>query len=55
MRFIVMFVTAVCVLFLTSNYLMKPNMGETAVHDCHCRGDMTVRLRKVLARPWVGV
>ena len=31
------------------------NMGETAVHGCHCQGDMTVRMRQVLARPWVGV
>ena len=28
---------------------------ETAVHGCHCPGDMAVRMRKVLARPWVGV
>ena len=37
--------------------LMSLNRGETAVHDCHCPGDMTVRMREVLAqaRPWVGV
>ena len=35
--------------------LMSPNKGETAVHDCHCPGDMAVRMREVLARPWVGV
>ena len=35
--------------------LMKPNKAETAVHGCHCMGDMAVRMRKVLARPWVGV
>ena len=35
--------------------LMSLNKGETAVHDCHCPGDMTVRMREVLARPWVGV
>ena len=29
--------------------------AETAVHGCHCLGDMAVRMRKVLARPWVGV
>ena len=34
--------------------LMSPNKGETAVHDCHCPGDMAVRMREVLARPWVG-
>ena len=35
--------------------LMKPNKAETAVHSCHFPGDMAVRIRKVLARPWVGV
>ena len=35
--------------------LMIPNKGETAVHGCHCLGDMAVRMREVLARPWVGV
>ena len=35
--------------------LMSPNKGETAVHDCHYQGDMAVRMREVLARPWVGV
>ena len=45
------------VLFLPDGYamLMKPNKAETAVHGCHCPGDMAVRMRKVLARPWVGV
>ena len=33
----------------------RPNKAETAVHDCHCLGDMAVRMRKVLVRPWVGV
>ena len=28
-----------------------PNKGETAVHGCHCPGDMVVRMRKVLAIP----
>ena len=31
------------------------NKGETAVHGCHCQGDMAVRMREVLARPWVCV
>ena len=35
--------------------LMSPNTGETAVHGCHYSGDMAVRMREVLARPWVGV
>ena len=35
--------------------LMRPNKAETAVHGCHSLGDMAVRMRKVLARPWVGV
>ena len=35
--------------------LMSPNKGETAVHGCHCQGDMAVRMREVLARSWVGV
>ena len=29
--------------------------AETAAHGCHFPGDMAVRMRKVLARPWVGV
>ena len=35
--------------------LMSPNKGETAVHGCHCPGDMAVRMLEVLARPWIGV
>ena len=35
--------------------LMRPNKDEAAVHGCQCPGDMAVRMRKVLARPWVGV
>ena len=31
--------------------LMSPNKDETAVHGCHCPGDMAVRMRKVLAIP----
>ena len=27
-----------------------PNKAETAVHGCYCPDDMTVRMRKVLAR-----
>ena len=34
--------------------LMSPNKGETAVHGCHYPGNMAVRMRQVLARPWVG-
>ena len=30
--------------------LMSPNKDETAVHGCHCPGDMAVRMRKVHAR-----
>ena len=30
-------------------------MGETVVHGCHCPRDMAVRVREVMARPWVGV
>ena len=30
-------------------------MGETAVHGCHCPRYMAVRMREVMARPWVGV
>ena len=45
------------VLFLPNGYpmLMRPNKAETAIHGCHCPGVMAVRMRKVLARPWVGV
>ena len=28
--------------------LMSPKKDETAVHGCHCQGDMAVRMRKVL-------
>ena len=31
--------------------LMSSNRGETAVHGCHCQGDMVVCMRKVLAIP----
>ena len=35
--------------------VMRPNKAQTAVNDCHCLGDMAVRMRKVLARWSVGV
>ena len=35
--------------------LMTPSKAETSVHSCHCPGDMAVRMREILARPWVGV
>ena len=35
--------------------LMRPKKAETAVYGCHYPGDMAVRMREVLARPWVGV
>ena len=31
--------------------LMSPSKGKTAVHGCHCPGDMAVRTSQVLARP----
>ena len=34
---------------------ISPNKGETAVHGCHCQGDMAMRMREVLARSWVFV
>jgi len=34
-----------------SAMLMSPNKDETAVHGCHCLGDVAVRMRKVLAMP----
>ena len=49
--------TGLLVLLLPDGYatLMRPYKAETAVHGCHCPGDMAVRMRQVLARPWVGV
>ena len=35
--------------------LIRPNKAEAAVHGCHCQSDMALRMRKVLAKPWVGV
>ena len=32
--------------------LMSPNKDEIAVHGSHS-GDIAVRMREVLARPWV--
>lgn len=34
---------------------MKPKKTETTVQGCHSPGDMAVRMRVVLAKPWVGV
>ena len=39
---------------LLNKKLMRPNEAETAVHGCQCPGNTAVRMRKVLARPWVG-
>ena len=38
----------------TKYILMSPNKDETVVHGCHYRGDLAVRMRKVLAitRKW---
>ena len=33
--------------------LMSPNKGEIAVHGSHFSGDIAVRMRELLARPWV--
>ena len=35
--------------------LISPNECETAVNGFHSPGYMAVCMRKVLARPWVGV
>ncbi len=35
--------------------LMRLNEAKSAVHGYHCPDGMAVRMRKVLARPWVGV
>ena len=35
--------------------LVSPIMGETSGHGCHCPRDMTVCMREVMVRPWVGV
>ena len=43
------------VLFLPHGYFMRPNKAKTAIHGFHYPGDMAVRMRKVLARPWVGI
>ena len=32
---------------------MSPSKGKAAVHGFHCPRDMAVRMRKVMARPWV--
>ena len=43
--------------FLPDGYamLMKPNKAKTAIHGYHCPSDMAVRMRKFVARPWVGI
>ena len=41
---------------LPSSAILKTSMankGETAVHGCHCQGDMALRMSEVLARPLV--
>ena len=42
---------------LTDGYaiVMRPSKGKTAAHGCHCPRDMVVRIREVMAGPWVGV
>ena len=35
--------------------LMSRNADETVVHGYHCPGDMAVRMREVLVRPWVSL
>ena len=42
---------------LTDGYakLMSPSKDETALHGCHCLRNMAVRMREVMARPWVDV
>ena len=34
---------------------MRDDPKSGCVADCHCPGDMAVRMCQVLARPWVGV
>ena len=50
------------VFFLSSRPLLKRkrliagySKVQTAVHGCHCSRDMAVRMRDVMARPWVSV
>ena len=47
------------VLFLPDGYAMlmssRPNKAETAVHGCHCPGDMALSMRKTLVRALVSV
>ena len=40
---------------ISARRLCHADEAETAVHGCLCQGDMAVRMRKALARPWVGV
>ena len=37
--------------FLGPCHADESSEDETAVHGCHCPGDMAVRMRKVLAIP----
>ena len=34
---------------------LRDDPKSGCVADCHCPGDMAVRMCQVLARPWVGV
>ena len=43
------------ILILHDGYAMLMRANKAAVHGCHCPDDMAVRMRNVLARPWVGV
>ena len=38
-----------------SAILMNPSKGETSVLGFHCQRNMAVRMRKVMARPWVAL
>ena len=38
-----------------SDQLIRPDKSETAVHGCHCLGDMAARMREVLAKRWDNV
>ena len=38
-----------------SDELIRPDKSETAVHGSHCLGDMTGRMREILAKRWDGV
>ena len=40
---------------ISARRLCHADEAETAVHGCHCPGDMAVPMCWVLARPWIGV